>query len=79
MESNIESSCDLFPQTLMNVPQGGTAVPMTPFVLTWMVATTVGAHMGRTAQGTVSMKARSNTMDRFGSWRMIGALSAPAR
>ncbi|KAH0616620.1 hypothetical protein JD844_027875 [Phrynosoma platyrhinos] len=34
--------------------------------------------MGRTAQETVSMKARSNTMARFGFWRMIDALSVPA-
>lgn len=64
---------------LMNVQPGGTAVPMTQFVLIWMVAMTVDAHMGRTAQETVSMKARSNTMDKSGCWKMIDALFALAK
>lgn len=63
----------------MNVQLEGTAVPMTPFVLTWMVVMIADALTGRTAQETVYMMAKSSTTDRFGFWRMIGALSVLAR
>lgn len=66
-------------QTLMNVELEGTAVPMTLFALTWMVAMTVDVLMARTAQETVSMKAKSSTMVRSGCWRTTDALSARAR
>lgn len=63
----------------MNVELGGTAVPMTQSVLIWMEAMTVDALMGRIAQGTVSMKGRSNTMDKSGCWKMIDAPFALAK
>lgn len=66
-------------KTLMNVELEGIAVPMTLFALTWMVGMTVDVRMARTAQETVSMKTKSNTMVRFGCWRMTDALSAHAR
>lgn len=69
----------MFLQTLMNVELEGIAVPMTLFALTWMVGMTVDVLMARTAQETVSMKAKSSTMVRFGCWRMTDALSARAR
>lgn len=50
----------------MNVQLGDTAVPMTQFALTWMVVMTADAPMGRIAQETVSMKAKSNIMGRSG-------------
>lgn len=69
----------MFLQTLMNVELEGIAVPMTLFALTWMVGMTVDVPMARTAQETVSMKAKSSTTVRFGCWRMTDALSAHAR
>lgn len=70
---------ECFFQTLMNVELEGIAVPMTLFALTWMVGMTVDVRMAKTAQETVSMKTKSNTMVRFGCWRMTDALSAHAR
>ncbi|OXB76709.1 UNVERIFIED_CONTAM: hypothetical protein H355_000257 [Colinus virginianus] len=74
-------SSPVFPvlETLMNVQLEGIAVPMTLFALIWMVGMTVGVHMARTAQETVSMKIKSSTMVRFGCWRTTDALSAHAR
>lgn len=69
----------MFLQTLMSVEPEGTAVPMTLCALTWTAGMTVGVPMARTARETVSMKAKSSTMVRFGCWRMTDALSARAR
>lgn len=63
----------------MSVGLGGTAVPMIPFALTWMVAMIADALMERTAQGTASMMEKLNTMVRFGCWRMTGALCVHVR
>lgn len=79
IECGLRAFHGVYLQTLMNVELGGTAVPTTLFALTWMVAMTVDVLMARTAQETVSMKAKSSTMVRSGCWRMTDALSAHAR
>ncbi|OXB53624.1 hypothetical protein ASZ78_005215, partial [Callipepla squamata] len=79
IECSLKVLHGMFLQTLMNVQLEGIAVPMTLFALIWMVGMTVGVHMARTAQETVSMKIKSSTMVRFGCWRTTDALSAHAR
>lgn len=79
IEWGLKALRGMFSQTLMNAGLEGTAVPMTPFVLTWMVGMTVDVLMERTAQEIVSTKTKSSTMDRFGCWRMTGVLSVHAR
>lgn len=63
----------------MSVGPGGTAVPMIPFALTWMVDTIADVLTERTAPGTASMMEKLSTTVRSGCWRMTGALCAPVR
>lgn len=56
----------------MSVGPGGTAVPMTPFALTWMVDMIADVLMERTAQGIASTMEKLSTTVRFGCWKMTG-------
>lgn len=57
---------------LTSVGPGGTAVPMTPFALTWMVDMIADVLMERTAQGIASTMEKLSTTVRFGCWKMTG-------
>lgn len=54
-------------------------MPMIPFASTWMGDMIVGVLMERIALGTASMMEKSNTMVRFGCWKMTGALCVHVR
>ena len=57
----------------------GTAVPMIPFVLTWMVDMIADVLMERIVPGTACMMGKLSTMVRFGCWKMTGVLCAHVR
>ena len=63
----------------MSVGPGGTAVPMIPFALTWMVDMIADVLMERIAQGTVFTMEKLSTVVRFGCWKMTDALCAHVR
>lgn len=63
----------------MSVGPAGTAAPMIPFALTWMVDMIADVLMGRIVQGTASMMEKLSTTVRFGCWKMTGALCAHVR